>query len=230
MIQELFKQLAKAIELGNASIDSAHLDELKGREGAREITQLLLESGASAKDILQNGLVVGIEKVGIKFRDNKIFVPHVLLASKAMNEAMNCLRPYIVAEKSLYSGEFIIGTVEGDLHDIGKNLVAMILEGNGYKVIDLGTDVSASMFIEAVLQYPEASIGLSALLTTTMINMESIVREIRKIDPDRKICIGGAPVTEEFKNRIKADVFSTDPQSIVDFLKQEEVNHFAEKL
>ena len=117
-------------------------------------------------------------------------------------------------------GIFVIGTVAGDLHDIGKNLVSMMVEGSGYEVVDLGTDVTSQKFIDAVKQNPGCFVGLSALLTTTMTNMEKIVGEIKAESPDTKVLIGGAPVSEDFKNKINADFYSPDPQGAVDYLNQ----------
>jgi len=159
-----------------------------------------------------------MEKVGVKFRENKVFVPQVLMSAKAMNTAMADLKPYFTEDESEQKGTFIIGTVEGDLHDIGKNLVAMMVEGNGYNVIDLGTDIGADKFIEEASKYENSVIGLSALLTTTMVNMEQIVEKIKNQLPSRKICIGGAPVNQKFCNKIQADFYSPDPQGVVEYL------------
>jgi methanogenic corrinoid protein MtbC1 len=191
---------------------------MKGQVGADEITQRLLELGAEAQEILTEGLMPGMERIGIKFRENKVFVPQVLMSAKAMSTAMIHLKPYFASGKVKQKGTFIIGTVLGDLHDIGKNLVAMMVEGNGYKVIDLGTDVSPKKFITALKENPGAVVGLSALLTTTMVNMERITKEIKEVAPNTLVTIGGAPVNQEFCMKIGADAYSADPQGVVEFL------------
>jgi methanogenic corrinoid protein MtbC1 len=138
------------------------------------------------------------------------------MSAKAMSAGMAHLRPYFVSGEVQRKGKFILGTVEGDLHDIGKNLVGMMLEGNGFEVIDLGTDVKAEKFIEALESNPGSLVGLSALLTTTMRNMEKIVSEIKKTNPDQKVFVGGAPVSQEYCDKINADFYSPDPQGVIE--------------
>jgi 5-methyltetrahydrofolate--homocysteine methyltransferase len=142
----------------------------------------------------------------------------MLISAKAMNAAMAHLKPYFQTGEVKRKGKFIIGTVAGDLHDIGKNLVAMIIEGSGWEVIDLGVDVNSQKFLQSIKENSGAVVGLSALLTTTMHNMKTIVEEIRAEYPDIKLLIGGAPVNEEFKNEIGADNYSADPQKAVSYL------------
>ncbi len=218
-MEELIHQIAHCIEFGKINKNSPYPPDMKGKEGADELTKQALDEGVEADTILQEALVVGMEKVGVKFRENKVFVPQVLMSAKAMNTAMVHLRPFFTSGAVKRKGTFVIGTVAGDLHDIGKNLVAMMVEGNGYEVIDLGTDVNSEKFIEAIKQYPGSSVGLSALLTTTMVNMENIVKEIRGQLPDTKILVGGAPVNDDFRKKIGADYYSPDPQGAVEFLK-----------
>ena len=160
----------------------------------------------------------GMERIGVKFRENKVFVPQVLMSAKAMSTSMVHLKPHFLSGAARQKGTFIIGTVLGDLHDIGKNLVAMMVEGNGYKIVDLGTDVSAEKFIQAVKENPDSVVGLSALLTTTMVNMEKITREIKQAVPGTLVTIGGAPVNREFCEKIGADNYSPDPQGVVEYL------------
>lgn len=219
-MEELFEQLAYCIEFGKINKVSPYPPTMKDKEGADEITKQLLDSGVSADDILKKALIVGMEKVGVKFRENKVFVPQVLMSAKAMDASMIHLKPHFVNNPGSQKGIFIIGTVAGDLHDIGKNLVAMMVEGNGYEVVDLGTNVAAETFIEAADKYPGAIVGLSALLTTTMNNMEVITKTIKEHNSNITVCVGGAPVNQEFCERIGADNYSPDPQGTVEFLNK----------
>lgn len=219
-MEELFEKIAHCVEFGKINLNSPYPPDMKGQEGADELTKNALDSGASAQDILTRGLVPGMEKVGLKFRENKIFVPQVLMSAKAMSTAMAHLKPFFQSGAVKQKGTFVVGTVQGDLHDIGKNLVAMMIEGNGWKVIDLGTDVSAEKFLEAVQANPGCAVGLSALLTTTMINMEKIVQTLHEQAPGTKVLIGGAPVNDDFRIKIGADYYSPDPQGAVEYLNQ----------
>jgi len=217
-MNELLNQLAECIEFGKINMASPYPPQMKGQEGADEITRRALQEGVNPQDILSKGLMPGMERVGVKFRENKIFVPQVLMSAKAMSTAMLHLKPYFLSGAAKQKGTFIIGTVMGDLHDIGKNLVGMMVEGNGYNVIDLGTDVRAEKFIETAREHPGAVVGLSALLTTTMMNMQAITREIKEALPGTIITIGGAPVSNDFCRKIGADYYAPDPQGVVEFL------------
>jgi methanogenic corrinoid protein MtbC1 len=217
-MEDLLSQIAYCVEFGKINKVSPYPPDMKDKDGADELTQAALEEDIDANDILQKGLVVGMEKVGSKFRENKVFVPQVLMSAKAMHTAMEHLKPHFQSGKVKQKGTFLIGTVAGDLHDIGKNLVSMMVEGNGWKVIDLGTDVNEQKFIETIKENPGCSVGLSALLTTTMVNMEKTVQSIREQAPQTKILIGGAPVNDDFCKKIGADFYSPDPQGAVEFL------------
>ncbi|MFW5657193.1 MAG: cobalamin B12-binding domain-containing protein [Bacteroidota bacterium] len=219
-MSELLEQIAHCVEFGKINQASPYPPDMKGKDGADELTQKALSEGIGADEILSKGLVVGMEKVGVKFRANKVFVPQVLMSAKAMNTAMNHLKPFFQSGALKRKGIFIIGTVAGDLHDIGKNLVSMMVEGSGWEVVDLGTDVKADKFISAIREYPTAMVGLSALLTTTMVNMEKIVGEIKSKMPDTKVLVGGAPVNDDFCQKIGADFYSPDPQGAVEYLNQ----------
>jgi len=219
-MDELFKQIEKCIEFGKINKTSPYPPDMKGQDGADELTKKAIDEAANAGDILSRALILGMERVGVKFRENKIFVPQVLMSAKAMGAGMAHLKPYFTSGAVKRKGTFIVGTVQGDLHDIGKNLVAMIAEGNGYEVIDLGTDVDAEKFRSEAEKHPDAIIGLSALLTTTMVNMENIVKVLKEDNPDRKICIGGAPINQEFCDKINADLYSPDPQGLVEYLNK----------
>ena len=191
---------------------------MKGMEGAFELTKQALDAGIGPGEILEDALIPAMSKVGQKFSRNEIFVPQMLMAAKAMNSAMIHLRPYYLSGETKKKGTFIIGTVVGDLHDIGKNLVAMMIEGAGWEVIDMGVDVAIDKFLKAVEKNPGAVVGLSALLTTTMENMRKTVEIIRGKFPVMKILVGGAPVTAEFCEKIGADYYSPDPQGAVEYL------------
>lgn len=219
-MNDLLNRLAECVEFGKVSKSSPYPPEMKGQDGADEITRQLLEINIKAQEILTNGLMRGMAKVGTKFRENKVYVPQVLMSAKAMSAAMGHLKPYFASGEVKQKGVFIIGTVLGDLHDIGKNLVAMIVEGNGYKVIDLGTDVASETFINAIKDNPGSIVGLSALLTTTMSSMEKITKEIKEVFPGTLVTIGGAPVNNEFCIKIGADNYSSDPQMLVEFLNR----------
>ena len=215
---DLLTRLSECVEFGKINQASPYPPNMKGMEGADEITRHLLEAGANPQTILIEGLLPGMERVGIKFRENRVFVPQVLMSAKAMNTAMVHLKPFFLTGEARQKGTFIIGTVEGDLHDIGKNLVAMMVEGNGWNVVDLGVDVKAETFLTAIEENPEAIVGLSALLTTTMPAMETITRIIKKKYPDTCVTVGGAPVTDDFRERIGADAYYRDPQGLVEYL------------
>jgi methanogenic corrinoid protein MtbC1 len=217
-MDELFEQIAHCVEFGKIDEASPYPPDMKGRQGADELTKQAIEKGANPEEILKKGLVVGMEKIGIKFRENKVFVPQVLMSAKAMSTAMEHLTPFFQSGDVKRKGVFVIGTVAGDLHDIGKNLVSMMVEGSDFEVVDLGTDVSAQKFIDAINSHPGCFVGLSALLTTTMANMEQIVREIKKASPSTRVLIGGAPVTSSFSKKIEADHYSPDPQGAVEYL------------
>lgn len=217
-MNELLSKIADCIEFGKINKAAPFPPQMKGQDGADEFTRQALDEGISAQKILTEGLMPGMEKVGVKFRENKVFVPQVLMSAKAMSTAMVHLKPYFLSGEVKEKGTFIIGTVEGDLHDIGKNLVSMMVEGNGWKVVDLGTDVNADQFVAALKENDNAFVGLSALLTTTMVNMEKITKAIKEAVPAAKVAVGGAPVTDNFKEKIGADIYAPDPQGLVEFL------------
>ncbi|MDD5260376.1 MAG: corrinoid protein [Methylacidiphilales bacterium] len=186
------------------------------RKEIPELVKQCLDAGENAKSIVENRLVPGMAIVGERFKKNEIFVPEMLVAARAMKEALKILEPQLVAAGVKPEYTAIIGTVEGDLHDIGKNLVAMMWKGANMEVVDLGVNVTAAKFVEAVAQHKPNLIGLSALLTTTMPAMRSTVKAIRDAGSQVKIVIGGAPITEEFAKEIGADGYSRDAGSAVD--------------
>jgi len=220
-MSELISKIAHCIEFGKINKTSPFPPDMKGMEGADELTQQALLDGISPSDILEKGFVVGMEKVGKKFSENKVFVPQMLMSAKAMSTAMVHLKPFFQSGSIKRRGVFVIGTVAGDLHDIGKNLVSMMVEGGGWEVIDLGVDVKSEQFIQEIQKHPGCAVGLSALLTTTMVNMEAIVKEIKKIDINTKVLVGGAPVNDDFRIKIGADFYSPDPQGAVEYLNKQ---------
>lgn len=217
-MSELLEQIATCIERGKVNAASPYPPDMRGQEGADELVKKAIDQGVPAGDILSQAMIVGMGRIGKKFSNNEVFVPDVLMAAKAMQAGMNHLRPFFDSGEAVHKGTFIIGTVQGDLHDIGKNLVAMVMEGGGFKVVDLGVDVSPEKFAQAVKDNPGASVGLSALLTTTMVNMEKTVKLLKEQAPDTKVVVGGAPLTQEFANKIGADAYSPDPQGALDYL------------
>ena len=190
--EELLKQLSVCVEKGKADRATPTPPEMKGQDGAKEIAMQLIEMETPPDEILSVGLITGMKRIGDLYGEGKAFVPHLLLAARAMNMAIALLKPYFDAGTVQRKGTFIIGTVQGDLHDIGKNLVKAIVEGSGWEVIDLGTDVGADRFISAIEEHPNAPVGLSALITTTMVNMEQIVEQIREKYPEKKIHYWGS--------------------------------------
>ncbi len=217
-MNELLESWTRCVERGKVNLKSPHPPDMRGQEGADELARRALDDGVPPKEILSNALIVGMQRVGVRFRNKEIFVPDVLMSAKAMAAAMEHLRPFFKSDALKHKGTVVVGTVAGDLHDIGKKLVAMIVEGAGWEVVDLGVDVNAERFLKAVDEHPGCAVGLSALLTTTMVNMEGIVRTIKSKHPETKVIVGGAPLTQDFADKIGADAYSPDPQGAVEFL------------
>ena len=177
--------------------------------------QQALDEGIPAGEILENGLLDGMNVVGQKFKNNEVFVPEVLIAARAMTKGVEVLRPLLVADGIEEKGTVIIGTVKGDLHDIGKNLVRMMMEGKGLKVVDLGVDVSAEAFLAAAREHNAQIIACSALLTTTMVEMRNVVEAVAASEMNGKVrvMVGGAPITQAFCDQIGADRYTPDAAS-----------------
>lgn len=218
-MNEILDQIAKCVEFGKTQRSSPYPPNMKDQDGADELAKLALQKGIKPDEILENALIPAMAAVGEKFSRKEIYVPQMLMAAKAMNSAMIHLKPFFQSGETRRKGKFIIGTVSGDLHDIGKNLVAMMIEGGGWEVIDLGVDVNTDKFLKAVEANPGAIIGLSALLTTTMENMNRTVGIIKEKHPGSTVLVGGAPVTMEYCRKIGADFYSPDPQGAVNYLK-----------
>ncbi len=186
------------------------------------LVQDALDKGMSPKDILAGGLIAGMDEVGRDFKAGDLFVPEVLIAARAMRAGMNILRPLLSEGDQSSVGRYVIGTVKGDLHDIGKNLVKMMLEGAGFETIDVGTDVGPAGFVTAVREHRPGLVGMSALLTTTMVNMKATIEALEEagLRDSVKIMIGGAPVTAAFAEQIGADAYAPDAASAVDIARE----------
>lgn len=219
-MNELLQQISRCVEVGKINKTSPYPPNMKDQDGADELARLALQQGVKPDEILENALIPAMAIVGDRFSRKEIYVPQMLMAAKAMNSAMAHLKPFFQSGETKRKGKFIIGTVAGDLHDIGKNLVAMMIEGGGWEVIDLGVDVGSDKFMKAINDHPDAIIGLSALLTTTMENMKKTVGSIKEKYPTSRILVGGAPVTMDYCLKIGADFYSPDPQGAVNYLKK----------
>ncbi len=217
-MNEVLENLARCIERGKVNSKSPYPPDLKGQDGADEYARHALDTGVDPQDVLSIGMVEAMQRVGARFRNKEIFVPDVLMSAKAMSAAMTHLKPHFQSASVKRKGTVIMGTVSGDLHDIGKKIVSMMIEGSGWEVIDLGTDVPPERFLTAIQEHPGSVVGLSALLTTTMLNMEKTLQEIRRASPGTRVIIGGAPVTSAFAEQIGADAYSPDPHGAVEYL------------
>ena len=204
------QELSEAIQKGNAP-------------RAKEITAGLLAEKIGAGDVLNKGLLDGMEKVGKRFKANEIYIPEVLIAARAMNQSMDILKPELVKAGVKPVGKMLLGTVKGDLHDIGKNLVKMMAQGAGIEVVDLGIDVSADKFIQGLKDHPDAkAVGMSALLTTTMTGMKEVIDRISKdgMRSKVKVMVGGAPLTDQYAREIGADGYAPDAASAAESFKK----------
>ena len=191
-----------------------------GKERCEALTRELLSAGTDPKTILDGGLVPGMDVVGARFRDNIIFVPEVLISARAMKGSLAILEPLLSAANVKEIGTFVIGTVKGDIHDIGKNIVGMMLRGAGFKVVDLGIDTRAEKFIAAVRKEQAQIVGMSALLTTTMGYMKTVIEQMKAEGLNVRTMIGGAPVSEAFAEKIGADAYARNATEAVEKAKQ----------
>jgi len=201
-MEELLEKIAKELITGNEA-------EVK------RLAQEALDKGANAREIIDNGLLAGMDVVGKRFKAGDMFIPEVLLCARCMHGAMDILKPLLAEGDVTSAGTVVIGTVEGDLHDIGKNLVAMMLQGAGFEVIDLGTNIKPQDFVEAVKEHNPDIVGMSALLTTTMPKMEKTIEALTEagIRGQIKIMAGGAPVTQDFVDKIGGDAYGANAAS-----------------
>lgn len=216
-MSEIINQIRTCIERGKINKKSPYPNDMQGMDGADELTIIALEQNIGPDNIL-GACNEAMEIIGEKFSRNEVFVPELLMAAKAMQAVMDHLKPFFQSGTVKKKGKFIIGTVAGDLHDIGKNLVSMVVEGNGWEVIDLGVDVKTVKLIESIEKNPESIVGLSALLTTTMANMASTIKEVKEKYPNTVVVVGGAPLSQESADKMGADGYASDPQEAVKFL------------
>lgn len=205
---KILKEIAVNVENG----DSA---------AVKDLTNTALSQKIVAEEILNDGLVKGMDVIGIKFKNNEVFIPEVLIATRAMKAGMDIIRPFLTNERVKPKAKIVMGTVKGDLHDIGKKIVGMILEREGYEIVDIGIDVPKEKFIKAIKKENPYIIGMSALLTTTMAYMREVIEEIEKakLKQNVKIIIGGAPITQSFADEIKADGYAPDGVSAAELVK-----------
>jgi 5-methyltetrahydrofolate--homocysteine methyltransferase len=208
-MSEILSKLSSAIIEGD-------LDSMKG------LTDQALGEGYSAKEVLDKGLMPGMDHVGVEFRAGNMFVPEVLRSARAMQSSMDTLKPLLAESGEDRTGRVLLGTVKGDLHDIGKNLVGMMCEGAGFEIRDLGKDVEPEQFVEAVKEYEPDVVGMSALLTTTMRAMESTIKALEEagVRDQIKIMVGGAPVTQDFADQIGADGYASNAASAADMARK----------
>jgi 5-methyltetrahydrofolate--homocysteine methyltransferase len=208
-MSEILSELSTAVIEGN-------MDDIE------ELTRDALDDGLDAKQILDKGLMPGMDHVGVEFKAGNMFVPEVLRSARAMQTSMTIIKPLLAASGEKMTGKVLLGTVKGDLHDIGKNLVAMMCEGAGFEVRDLGKDVEPDAFVEAVKEFEPDVLGMSALLTTTMRSMEHTVKALEEagVRDKVKVMIGGAPVTQGFSDQIGADGYASNAASAADLAKK----------
>jgi 5-methyltetrahydrofolate--homocysteine methyltransferase len=209
----IYEKISKSLEEGDD-------------EKVHQLTGDAISDGLSPKTILDDGLLAGMKIVGDKFKKRKIFLPDVLLSARAMYSGLDLLEPLLIEDEIPSKGRIVIGTVEGDLHDIGKNLVGIMLKGAGFEVIDLGNDVSPEDFINTAVSKEAGMIGMSALLTTTMLVMEKVIQQIhtKNLNKQIKTIIGGAPVSQQFADEIGADAYGYDAGNAVEIISKLTIN------
>ncbi len=209
MSEKIFEKLSTAVLEGDSATSA-------------EAAQAGLDEGLSAKDVLQKGLIVGMDEVGVRFKRGDMFVPEVLMSAEAMSEGMKVIRPLLAESDTQMAGKIVMGTVEGDLHDIGKNLVSMMCEGAGFEIVNIGFDAPPDKFIEAIKEHQPDIVGMSAMLTTTMRAMGHTIKAIEEagLREQVKVMVGGAPVDQEFADRIGADGYGANAPASSDLAKQ----------
>jgi 5-methyltetrahydrofolate--homocysteine methyltransferase len=222
MSSEVLEKIALNVVQGRVEAEDEGFDEgFEGQPAVTELVEEAIEQGVDASEILLNGLTASMEEVGRKFESGEYLIPDMLAAAEAVGVGMDLITPHLLEAGVESKGKFVIATVAGDLHDIGKNIVAIMLKGAGYEVIDLGVDVSVDKIVSTVKENKAPFLGLSALLTTTMRNMEEIVEKLKNegIRDQVKVCIGGAPTSQDFSDKIGADTHCVDAFAVLDWLK-----------
>ena len=194
-------------------LDSCDAQSISGATGD---VKKAIAQGLTPGEILENGLLAGLSRVGVKFKAGEVFIPEVLISARALHKSMDILRPLMTREDVKHRGRIVLGTVKGDLHDIGKNLVGIMLEGAGLEVIDLGINVPSEKFVEAAKENAPEIVGLSALLTTTMMEMKTVIGAFKSAGLNTRIIVGGAPITKEFADEIGADAYGQNAGDAVE--------------
>ncbi len=218
-MQDIIEKIATCVARGKVNRLTPFPPDMKDQDGANEIAIEALKNGVPP-NVLLEGCMIGMERIGKEFSENRAFVTNLVVSAGAMNTVLKHIKPFMESGEVKRKGKFVIGTVAGDLHDIGKNLVSMIITGGGYEVIDLGVDVTTNKFMDTIAKNPGCSVGLSGLLTTTMKNMETSVATFKKTYPDMKVLIGGAPITQNFCTQIGADFYSHNAHEAVEYLNK----------
>ncbi len=216
----IIDEIKNLVVSGHINSNSKYPPEFADKPGVQEKVQEAVSANIEVEDILRKGLIAGMDIVGEKFSNGEYFVPEMMFSAKAMKAGLEILRPLMIGENAYSPGKIIIGSVQGDLHDIGKNLVAMMMEGAGFEVIDVGVNTPPQKFLDEAKKNPDALVGMSALLTTTMENMRSVVDVLNQNGLTNKVIIGGAPVTDKFAREIGAHGFAPDASSAVKEAKQ----------
>jgi 5-methyltetrahydrofolate--homocysteine methyltransferase len=221
-MSDLLKEIAENVIQGRGDKNSPLVKEKAGEPGVRELTERAIEEGLDVEDIINKGLLAGMNVVGERFKNDEIFIPEVLISAEALGIGMKLLKPLIVQSGLKPTSKVVIGTVKGDLHDIGKNLVSMMLQGAQFDVVDLGVDIPAENFLNAIKQEKPQILGLSCLLTSSMHELKVVIEAIKKdgLQDPVKIMVGGAPVTKEYADKIGADGFAEDAVLAVERAKE----------
>jgi 5-methyltetrahydrofolate--homocysteine methyltransferase len=216
----LLEEIKESVVRGHINKDSNYPPDLISKPGVVELVEDAIAKNLDVSEILHSGLIGGMEVVGEKFSNGEYFVPEMLFSARAMKSGLKILRPHLVDQNISTLGTVIIGTIAGDMHDIGKNLVSMMLEGGGFEVVDLGVNTSTEKFVSAAKEHPDALVGMSALLTITMENMRDVIDTFHNKGIENKIFIGGAPVTERYAEEIGADGYAPDASRAVRMAKE----------
>ncbi|MBC8401135.1 MAG: cobalamin B12-binding domain-containing protein [Candidatus Marinimicrobia bacterium] len=216
----LINEIKDNVVAGRMDVNSPYPPELAGTPGVRDLVRKALDDGLPVGAVLKDGLIAGMEVIGNKFSAGECFVPEMLISARSMKAGLELLEPHLVGQNIEKLGTIIMGTVQGDMHDIGKNLVGMMLEGGGFEVVDIGIDTPPQKFVEVAQEHPKAVIGLSALLTTTMGTMKTTISALRAAGCSNRVIIGGAATSQQFADEISADGFSIDAAKAVPLVKK----------